>query len=136
VAKGHLGAVEVEEVHELGRLALAKSVVVDPFRLIVELDLDGEDLDALCERYGSALHATRHRNQRTEEGFYDGRVGLNSGSSSSSGGKLEGAERFEEVEGVLVDVEAQRIDLDLWGGDQRGSQSLWNPAPTFMTISS
>lgn len=52
VAKGHLGAVEVEEVHEFGRLALTKGVVVDPFRLVVELDLDGEDLDTLCERNG------------------------------------------------------------------------------------
>lgn len=79
----------------------------------------------------------RRRYRRTEEGFYHGRVGLGAGSSSSGGGNLEGAERLEEVEGVLVDVEAQRVDLDL--REKRISTEkgrISSARLTFMTISS
>lgn len=49
VAKRHFGAVEVEEVHELDRLAVAKSAVVHTARLVVKLEVDWEDFHMLCE---------------------------------------------------------------------------------------
>jgi len=48
VAERHFRAIEVEKVHEFGRLAAAQGVVVDPLGLVVELELDREHLDALC----------------------------------------------------------------------------------------
>lgn len=48
VAQRHLGAVEVEEVHELNGLALTQKLVVDAFGLVVEFELDWEDFSVLC----------------------------------------------------------------------------------------
>lgn len=44
-SKRHLCSLKVEEVHQLDRLALAESAVVDPLGLVVQLELDREDLD-------------------------------------------------------------------------------------------
>lgn len=43
----HLGTLKVEKVHQLNRPALPQRRVVDALRLVVELELHGEDLDAL-----------------------------------------------------------------------------------------
>jgi len=46
--QGHLRTVEVEEVHELDRLALSQCLEIHPFWLIIKLEVDREDLDMLC----------------------------------------------------------------------------------------
>jgi len=42
--KRHLGAIKVEKVHQLDRLALPQGGIVDALGLVVELELDWEDL--------------------------------------------------------------------------------------------
>jgi len=71
VPERHLGPVEVKEVHELGGLAAAQRVVVDPLGLVVELELDGQDLDALCERVARIRDRARVKPRRRKR---DGRT--------------------------------------------------------------
>lgn len=47
MAQGHFSAVEVEEVHQFNRLPLPKRPVVDPPRLIVQLEINRENLRKL-----------------------------------------------------------------------------------------
>lgn len=52
MAQNHLGPIKVEEVHKFGGFALLEGIVVDPLRLVVELDLDRQDFDAFYSPTG------------------------------------------------------------------------------------
>lgn len=63
--QGHLGAIEVEEVHQFNGLALSQSVEVYALRLVVKLELYRIDLDVFCrsaavkERYAAGTYGRR-----------------------------------------------------------------------------
>lgn len=43
--QGHFSSIEMEEVHQLHRLALSQSSEIDSFRLVIQLELDWVYLD-------------------------------------------------------------------------------------------
>ena len=45
VPQCHFRSVEVEEIHELDDFAFFQGIEIHPFRLVIQLDLDREDLD-------------------------------------------------------------------------------------------
>src|SRR5690242_7314043 len=89
VAKDNIDAVEDEEVHELGCVTGSEACIIDLLGLIVELDLDLHDLEALDERWWLSWLCR----------FRRGVVF-----------KLE--EASDEVQCILVDMEAQWQDVD------------------------
>jgi hypothetical protein len=49
VPQRHLGSIEMEEIHQLDRLAFSQRGKIDPLRLVIKLDLDRVDLDVFWE---------------------------------------------------------------------------------------
>ena len=62
MAKGHLRAVEMEEVHELDGTTGPQSSVVHSPRLVIELDVYREYFDLLCT---GTINELRSASQRT-----------------------------------------------------------------------
>ena len=98
MSKRHLRPVKVEKVHQLDHFALAQRGKVDPFRLVVELELDREDLDMFCYQPPtlSPLFVL------TQEWF---RGGLFHRRGRSRARRCEAKESLEKVQCVLIDVE-------------------------------
>lgn len=68
----HFGPVEVEEVHELDRLAVPKSAVVDAAWLVVELEVNWEDFHMFCNiqsEYNVYAIRLRHTEERVVRGL-------------------------------------------------------------------
>ena len=123
--EGHFCSLKVEEVHQLDRLALAESAVVDPLGLVVQLELDGEDLDVFCPRSEAdevgQLRLIAVDSQKKDKILTKVDL-LGAGAwcwrRSDCPSVLEAKEPLEKVERVLVDVQPEGKDLGLSGEEE------------------
>lgn len=109
----------MKKVHELDRPTVAQATVVDPLRLVVELQLDRKYLNVLCAWEGQGF-SLDHGMAESRERRVRTKVDLSAVGARVSGLRYrccswvaEGEEALEEVERVLVDMQTQREDFGL-----------------------
>lgn len=96
VPQCHFSTVKVEEVHQLDSTAFAQRLVINSFRLVIELQRHREDFDALCGNYQLPGKHMFNLSRRTEEDLVLGRWWICRRGARIHGCR-EGSERLQEV---------------------------------------
>ncbi len=102
MAKGHLGSIEMEKIHEFNRFPSTQGSIVYSSWFVVKLEIHGEDLDVLYTNV-RLENNTKSGTQLTEKYLV---CGL--GGSRSIVRIAETEEFLHEVQRILVNMQSQR----------------------------